>query len=222
MKNSDINNLLILTGIYLLLFGISELLFIKANLKAENTRKFIHVSCGIVSLSYVFLFETIWPVLIITVSFAALLYISKKLNFLNSIHKVKRQTFGSYLFPLALLFCFIVYLYLDNSIYYYLPFTIMVISDPLAAFFGKIMPLKTYKSGRYCKSIGGTIAFFISASLISFLLCFFLLEIGIFKILLISPVIGIISSLTEAFCKNGIDNILVPIVVVVTMYILHF
>ena len=222
MKNTDFYNLIILTLIYLIIFGASELLFVKANLKAEKTRKLIHISCGLVSLSYVFLFETIWPVLIITISFAALLYISKKLNFLNSIHKVSRQTFGSYLFPLSLLFCFSVYLYFENPVYYYLPFTIMVISDPLAAIFGKLMPLKKYKSGKYYKSIGGTIAFFISASLIAFLMIFFLLDIETLKILLISIAVGVISSITEAFCRNGIDNILVPVVIVITMYLLHF
>jgi phytol kinase len=222
MKNTDFYNLIILTFIYLLIFGISELLFVKANLKAEKTRKFIHISCGLVSLSYVFLFETIWPVLIITSSFAILLYTSKKLNFLNSIHKVSRQTYGSYLFPLAVLFCFSVYLYLENPIYYYLPFTIMVISDPLAAIFGKLVPLKKYKSGKYYKSIGGTLAFLISASLITFILTFFLLEMGISQILLLSLTVGIVSSITEALCRRGVDNILVPIVIVASMYILHF
>ena len=222
MKNTDFYNLVILTLIYLIIFGLSEFLFVKANLKAEKTRKFIHISCGLVSLSYVLLFETIWPVLIITVSFATLLYTSKKLNFLNSIHKVSRQTYGSYLFPLSLLFCFSVYLYLENSIYYYLPFTIMVISDPLAAIFGGVIPIKKYKSGKYYKSIGGTFAFFMSASLITYLTIFFLFDIEVLKILLISVAVGIISSITEAFCRNGIDNILVPVVIVITMYLLHF
>jgi len=222
MPKSELYNLIVLTIIYLTIFTVTEWFYIKTKTKAEHTRKFIHISCGLISLTYVILFNTIWPVIIITSAFALLLYSTKKLNYLNSIHNITRESYGSYLFPITILFCFSAYLYFDNSIYYYLPFIIMVLSDPIAAIVGSKYPIKRYKSGKEYKSIGGSLAFFISASLISYFMLLIILKINTPEIIFYSAIIAGVSTFFEGLSKNGVDNILIPISIVITIFILNF
>lgn len=217
---NDLVNLLILTGIYLTIFFLTELFYIKFKPEAEYTRKFIHISCGLVTMSFPAVFQSHWTVLIIILSFTALLYISKKYNFLNAINGIDRESKGSVIFPIVIYISFLVFDILNDKIYFYLPLLIMFICDPVAALIGKKFNYKKYYNGADYKTLSGSIAFFIVADIISFALIYWLKNYSTIKILFFSILISLITTITEAFSRYGTDNLLIPISAIILLYFL--
>ena len=221
MPEQDLINLLILICVYIILFTITEIFYLRKKVDAEYTRKFIHIISGLISMSFVLLFQTILPVLTLSGGFAILLYVSKYYKFLKSIHGIKRSSQGSILFPIVISICFYAYLEIDNPIYYYLPLILMILSDPIAALAGFLYPIKKYKNGSEFKSMGGTSAFFISATILSILFISRFSELDLWQTAGFSLIIGGVSATVEGLSKKGFDNLLIPVSTIIVLYILH-
>jgi len=163
--------LIIYSILYFALFGISEWLFYRGEKKVEYTRKLVHISTGLIALSFPFFIEAFWQMIILCGSFLLLMTVCEKMNWLKSITSVERKSYGSWLFALIVLVCFWVQQQFNSTLYYYLPILILSISDPLAALIGKKVNYKPLQVFGQIKSIGGSIAFFLSSLVI--LICFY-------------------------------------------------
>lgn len=192
---------------YLGLFSVSELLFRKCQVPAEHTRKLVHFGSGILALLFPIYFENLWAVGILCGGFLALLFLSYAWNILPSINQVQRKTWGSVLFPIVVFCCFFLAQNKGNLSYYYSPILVLAISDPLAALIGKNFPVKAYRIFGQGKSLGGSLAFLISAGLI---LNFSLLNLP-FSVVLLSAGSA---CLMEAVSTHGWDNLMIPIGVI--------
>jgi dolichol kinase len=152
-------------------------------------------------------------------SFLLLLYLSEKFNFLKSINSIERKTFGSVLYPIAIYLCFILnqVLVKNNGQYqfYFASLMILGISDPLAAIVGGKYPIFRFQKIAVGKSIGGSLAFFIAAFIISF--SFLTLDNKI----LICLAVSLLSTLAELFSYNGFDNLFVPLSCYLLFYIFN-
>ena len=200
--------------LFLCIFGMAEFAYRKLNVKVEYTRKFVHIASGLMCLSFPYFIQNKWLVLVLAVNFFLLLLLSVKFKFLKGINNVERKTYGSFLFPLTIFVMYIIYQKLNNIDFYYLPLLIFAISDPLGALIGKSFPIKKYTLFQQQKSYGGSLAFLISALLIGVVYYKFESQFIINVI-----TISILATITEAFSFKGTDNITVPLVVAITMYL---
>ena len=221
-SNQNLIAILSYSFCFLILFLISELLFHSLKCKVEISRKWMHFSSGICCLTIPFFISNHWIVLFLTSSFALILMISKKYNFLKSINSIDRKSFGSVLFPVTIYLSFVSYQYLNQGIvFYYLPILILAICDPIAALLGKKWPLGKYKIGSNYKTLIGSIGFFCSCFVVVLISLYLIkTENSIMELLLLSFIISIFTTFTEAICQNGTDNVFIPICVFACLLVL--
>ncbi len=219
--SKEIINTAVLAASFILLFAIAEFLYHKIKLRADLTRKIVHIGTGAITLLFPLMLDDHCPVLILCAAFALILILSLKFNFLKSINAIDRISYGSILYPLAVYGCYLAYDYFDKElIFFYLPVLTLAICDPLAAFVGKSFPYGIIKIGRERKTMMGFISFFISSIAITLTLFYFLPPEFFNNVLLITVLIASISSLTELFSVKGIDNITIPasVLLVLTLF----
>jgi len=209
---------IIMSLLFIVIFAIAEMGYHFLKLKVEITRKFVHIASGILCLTFPYYIQNKWLVLVLTVNFFLLLVISVKFNFLKSINGVERKTYGSFLFPFTIFILYCFYEFTDLKIYYYLPLLIFALSDPIGALIGKKYPLKKYSLFGQFKSVGGSLAFLVSAVIIC-LIYFNLFPITETNTIVLTLIIALVSTITEGISFKGTDNITVPLVVALVMFL---
>ena len=217
---------------FLILFGIAELLYHYANIKAEITRKTVHIGTGILTLLFPVLLENHWSVLFLCSSFALILFLSLKYNLLKSINAIGRKSYGSISYPVAVYTCFCFFAWNrdhrpeagNGYILFYLPILILAICDPVAALCGRRWPYGTYRVRKETKTLVGSSLFFITAFLISFLLLVLLnnTQHAILQTLIASALIALTTTVTEALCTKGTDNLFIPFTALFSLYFTLF
>lgn len=200
---------------YLILFALTEVLYRYARVPSEWSRKFLHVAGGGLSLLLPLFFRSFWWVLLLVVSFAGLLAVTKRFDLLHSVHKVERPSIGSVIFPLPVLLCFMLMEYQNNLLLFYLPMSVLIVADPAAFVVGRLFPWRPYRIANSGKTLSGSLAFATS----TFLLCFIILkEAGCGdNWLVLVFAITFLSTLTEAVSIRGWDNLTVPSLVAVLL-----
>lgn len=216
--NPNFKSYLILSGLFILLFIVAELLYHKAKVKAEYTRKFVHVGTGLLTLLFPLMFtQFIWVIMICT-SFIALLILSLKFNFLKSINAIDRKSSGSLMYPVIVVICFYYFLQQNQHsqtiqyYYFYLPVLIMALCDPLAAIVGKNYPKWPYTYFKQTKTLSGSLAFLLLALVLCLLLFPFAHPL---QLIVASSITALVACVAEAFSRNGYDNFTIPMSVVV-------
>jgi len=184
----------------------------KKGLNVEYTRKLAHTLSTLLCLVVPVLFSSHWYVLLITIISFSILYIGQRKQLLNSVHSVKRKTFGAYFLPVSFGATYYISLWLQNNIFFILPIVVLAISDPLACCFGKTFKSKIIKSG---KTLIGTSVFFLS----TFIICsafLFSQSMGI-NAIGIAIIISAIVSGVELASPNGSDNLTIPLSMIVSL-----
>lgn len=217
---------------FLVLFGIAELLYHFAGVKAEITRKTVHIGTGILTLLFPVLLVSHWSVLFLCSSFALILFLSLKYELLKSINAIGRKSYGSISYPVAVYICFCVYAWYHDHrpeagngyILFYLPVLILAICDPIAALCGRRWPYGKYHVRKETKTLVGSSLFLISAFLISFLLFIILNQTrhAILQTLIASALIAMTTTVTEAICTKGSDNLFIPLTALFSLYFTLF
>jgi len=200
--------------IFVMLLAESAYRLLKLN--TEITRKIAHIGSGIVALTYPRFIDNHWIVFALTLSFTLILFTSKKMGWFQSIFSVSRKSFGELFFVWSSWILFMIYQFTGQSIYFYLPFSIVVFADPVAALVGKSFPIKKYHVLGNQKSFGGSLAFFI----VTFLLSYYILQYFNFSSqnrFLLAALHAILLTLTEAFSIKGWDNFTVPFISVLIL-----
>jgi phytol kinase len=212
MNIQIIYTVLYLLGFYFIIL-VSEYIYHHHGIKAEITRKAAHVIGSLSSISFIYLFDSHWYVLIIGIVFFTLLFLSKRRGIYHSIDSIDRISIGSYLLPVSIYLCFLTSELFENSVYFLMPVLILGISDPLAALVGMNL-----KNARYIKilswhsrkTLEGSLAFFVMTFLISTYILYYY-SMSCFNSILSGIYIGVALTLIELFSSKGLDNITVPI-----------
>jgi len=215
--SGNLINTLMLSLAFLLLFGLAELLHHFFRINAEWTRKIVHLCTGVFALSFLFLLDNHWWVLLMSISFLGLLTLSMKFNFLKSINGVDRITRGSLLFPVVVYGCFLVYDHYDHLLFYYLPLLILAICDPVAAYVGKNWPWKKYHIRTYTKTLSGSLGFLAFALLVSWTLLSSLANSDFSTNFILAIGIALATTVAEAVSNKGYDNLTIPIAAVLVL-----
>lgn len=203
-------NVLYLALAFLVLFASAEWLYHKQEVKAEVTRKYVHLATGLLTMLFPLMLENHWLVLFLCGSFILILTASLRLNLLPSINAVERKTSGSLMYPIIVYGCYLVYSHYDQFMFYYIPILILAICDPIAAFVGMNYPRGQYQTFGKTKTWSGSIGFFMAAVTVCLLLM-----IGVEKMIFITvlPIAIAVSSMTtiaEAMTHGGYDNFTIP------------
>lgn len=209
-----------LAGLFLALFAVAEWLYKKRHVPAESTRKIVHAGTGLLTLLFPLWLFWWWQAALLCGSFLALLLLSKRFHFLNSIHGVKRETHGSILYPVIVAAAFFFYLYSINHFnsfqsryYFYLPVLVMAVCDPAAALAGRWhQKNKSFTSG---KTAAGSVAFFVTALVITliFIEVFKLRAIPSLHYLFLLLCLSFSATGAEYISKKGWDNFFIPLVI---------
>lgn len=219
MLKTDVINMIVLSGLFLALFGAAEFLYHVLKWQAEWTRKIVHFGTGFLTFLFPLMLRNQWFVLILCSTFAVLLILSLRFKWFPSINAIDRYSIGSLAYPISVYSCYLVFSYLDkNYIYYYLPILILAICDPLAALFGKRWPYGKFKVGEDYKTLVGSFTFLISAIVLTlFFFYWSQIERTTIELLFHSLLIALLATIAEALSKRGFDNITIPASVLGTL-----
>lgn len=231
--NQDALSFFAFGGLYLVLFASAELIYRLGKVKAEYTRKYVHVGSGLICFAFPCYFSSHWWVLALGIAFLALLLLSFRLpSLLPSINAVERFTTGSLLYPVAVYISFLAYVRFAHLAYFYLPMGIMAIADPVAALVGRRWGRRKFTIWGDSKSWVGCIAFLLTAFIVVLLAKIFLYNsISVLPgssvplstyFLLNYFLIALAATLAELIGVKGTDNLTIPFAVILTLIGIEF
>lgn len=219
----NIVHYLLFSIVLLIILFTGDFLFSFVNVKAEFSRAFTHFASGISCLFFYSAFTSEWFVVAICIQSILFILFTDKFGIFRSHHGVGRKTIGSALFFAGVLCSYLAAEFFNNEYLFYIPVSILAVSDPLAAVAGMKINSKKWPSlfstqGSY-KTVAGSTAFFVSSALI--LLAGFSLFIGLPFLdgALLSLIVAFIITITEALSIYGTDNLSVP---VACLFLLHW
>jgi len=218
--NQQIMYALIFLSIFLLLVVMSHILYKFLGVSSENSRKFLHVSGGILALFAPAFFTSHWWILVLcSLAFLLLLFTYVK-QWLPAVHQTARSSIGSVIFPIPLYLCFLIAEHRNDNLLFYLPISFLTISDAIAQWSGKKWEEHSLRLMNKQKTLIGSTFFAISALLISTAWgIVFRLEIE--QIILLAFITSLAATVTELISTKGWDNLTVPLITVVCILFLR-
>ncbi len=201
------------------LLVIGEALWRAKILKAELGRKFIHITVGT--------FVAFWPfymsfrqIQLIAVAFFVVVTASRSLNIFKSIHAIDRKTWGDVLFAIGILLASSI----TSSKWIFLAAILhLSLADGLAAVIGSNYGKKhQYKVLGFTKSVVGTATFW----LVSLLILITVITLGGANYYIVTFTAILLLPLTATAIENiavyGLDNLFVPLLIVVVLSQMSF
>lgn len=196
------------------LVGALKLLERVAHPHPEVVRKLLHVAMGLVVVTFPWVFDARWPVVVLAATAGGLLtvlrYMPRMRGGLGSvIHGVERPSLGEICFPAAVGVLFV--LARGDWLVYVVPMLILTLADALAALIGLAYGRVRYVTSEGLKSAEGSIIFFAVAFMSVHVPLLLFTDVGRAQTLLIATIVGLLSMLVEAVAIKGLDNLLIPI-----------
>jgi dolichol kinase len=211
---------LIFLLIFCFLLIVTHSLYKFFKVPSDGSRKFLHVCGGALSLFFPLFLRSHWWVLILCILAFLLLLITYIKRWLLAVHQTSRVSFGSIIFPVSVYICFFIALKLGNDILFYLPISILIISDTAAEWGGKKWGRLSRSFFNNQKTVMGSLCFAVSSLIISVIWLAYVFHLPIAKSLMISLSIAIIVAIAELVSLRGFDNITVPISALVLLDLL--
>ena len=182
----------IISIIFVSLFVIAEIAR-KKGVCTEATRKFVHFGGAFVTIFFPFILTSHWTVLALAIGFALIMIITKKFQFLQSVHGVERKSEGAIYHPIAIYSCFLYSQIIHQPMFYVISILILAISDALAALVGKNYGAKEYQvEVGIRKTVEGSVTFLLTSFLIVHLILLLTTNTGRVESVLIALLISII------------------------------
>ncbi len=187
----------------------------------ELLRKLMHVGMGLVTLSFPWLFDSPWPVLVLA-GLSILLMLSMRAvaplrdGVGQVVGGVGRQSLGEVYFPLGIALLWGFYLYgvqeppARRLLGYLIPALLLTLSDALAALVGVAYGQLRYDTPDGTKSHEGSLAFFLCSFLCVHVPLLLMTDRGRAETLLIAVLLALMMTLFEAIAWSGLDNLILP------------
>lgn len=203
--------LLVITVLAVLLGGLA-MLQKHRQLHPELLRKLLHIGMGLVTLSFPWLFNSVWPVVSLAVLSIISLLLVKRFKYASLksvVHGVARESLGEIYFPLAIAILFS--LSYQQPILFIIPVLLLTLADAVAALIGVRYGQTTYTTAEGVKSTEGSLAFFTVALLSTLIPLLLITQTGRVELLLISLILAILVMYIEALSWKGLDNLFIPL-----------
>lgn len=185
-----------------------------AEVEPEWTRKIAHVAMGGVTLTFPWVFEAVWPVVVLA---ALALVLMIGLRIFDPLHEamgqalygVDRASYGEICFPIAIGLLF--FLSRGDPILFCVPILLLGLADPAAAAIGLRHGKILYTTDEGIKSGEGSAGFFLVAFFCVHIPLLLGTETGRLETLLIATIVGLLVTSLEAISWRGLDNLFVPL-----------
>jgi uncharacterized protein (TIGR00297 family) len=223
---TDLNATVLFGAALLAAVGGGETLRAKAGWPAEASRRFVHALTGLLVVVCPLLFERPTGIYVLATGFVLVNLWAVPRRAFPGMHGIRRRSWGTVTFPLALLFALATCWTLDPSRVYVLQaaFLVLAVSDPLASAVGtRLGQPGRFRLGTNEKSVAGSLAFFLSA---------FGLTAGVLAVLGggALPLVDLMGTAfvaaalatgAEALAEAGWDNFFIVVAVVVPLTIAY-
>jgi phytol kinase len=179
----------------------------------ELPRKLLHVGMGVICLSFPWLFEAVWPVLVLSGVSTAMLWALRSVPLLRHhiggvIHGVQRSSSGDLWYPVSVALVFA--LAGRDPALYCAPIVLLALADPAAALVGRRGRLR-YATRDGVKTLEGSTAFGCVGFLcIQVVLALLRPSYGP-ELILVSAAMGLLTAVVESYAWGGLDNLFVPL-----------
>ena len=205
--------MVIVVAVLLALLGGLRSLRARYSLHAELARKLMHLGFGLVTLTFPWLFDSIWPVVAVSalavVNLLALRFVPAVRSSVGDVvHGVDRSSLGDLYFPVAVTGLFA--LARGSWVLYMLPLLTLTLADAVAALIGVSYGRLTYTGTDGRKSLEGSLSFFLVAFLAIHIPLLLFTPTGRAESLLIGLTFGVLVMLLEAVAWRGLDNLFIP------------
>lgn len=180
------------------------------------SRSFAHLSAGLITLAFPWLFSSHWWILALAIQSSLVLWTTRKLSLFPSHHRIAGKSAGSYLFFTSVYICFLASSYTGRKELFLVPMLVLSFSDVAAALVGRTYGKRSiYKS----KTIVGSIAFFITALPVLFLSYYYFLHWSLAGSICMTLLLAMLATTIEAYSPHGTDNFSVPFTMLIFMQI---
>jgi len=180
----------------------------------EWTRKIAHIVMGGVTLTFPWVFDAVWPVVVLAALALALmiglrLYAPLHDAMGRALYGVDRASYGELCFPVAIGGLF--FLTGGDPILFCVPILLLGLADPAAAAVGLRHGRILYTTDDGIKSGEGSAGFFLVAFFCVHVPLLLGTDTGRLETLLIATIVGLLVTSLEAISWRGLDNLFVPI-----------
>jgi len=183
-------------------------------LQPEVLRKGLHISMGLTTLTFPWLFENAWPVVLVAgastiafVAFRSRFVLFRRLA--RAMRRITRVSVGEYCFVTAT--CLVFVLAGDDPLLYCIPMLLLTLADSAAALIGTAWGRHRYMTMGDYKTIEGSATFFVVAfACIAVPLAWFTPATNPESIA-VAALIAFAVTVLEAAVGGGFDNLLVPL-----------
>jgi phytol kinase len=184
----------------------------------EVVRKLMHVGLGLTVLTFPWVFDDVWPVLLVIGLALGLLAAVRLVSGLRAklgsvLGGVARKSLGEFYFAVAVATLFVVSRGLPyENILYCVPLLVLALADAVAALIGVTYGHFQYVTVDGKKSAEGSTAFFLAAFFSVHVPLLLATDVGRAETLLIALILGFVIMLFEAIAWRGLDNLFIPLV----------
>lgn len=191
-------------------FAAAELWRRRRNAPTEWTRKTVHIGGGLVAMSFPWIFRSAWTVLALGVVFGGIIWGTRRLGLLGSVHAVERRSEGGIWYPIAIVLLFFVGF--GQPVFYLISLGALVLSDALAALVGEAYGRTPYEVEEDRRTVEGSAVFFLVTFFAAHLPLLLLTDVTRGAAVLIAVQIALLVTLFEAISVRGNDNLIVPLI----------
>ena len=215
----------VLVTLVLTLVALRRLQVVR-RLAPEVTREILHASMSAVALTFPWLFDADWPVLLLAVlgvgTMLAIRTVPTVRDALGGVLHVSDQpSVGDLCFPVAV--CGLYLFVGDSPVLYTIPLLLLGVAGPLAALVGVRMGQTAYSTVEGPKSREGTAAFAVLAFLCVHVPLVLFTPAGRVEGLWIAAIAAALATIVEAVSWRGLDNLFLPLgTVAILMRLLTF
>lgn len=201
---------------FLALIAITQTLYRYFHTPAETSRKFLHVSGGILALLAPLFIESHWWILLLCASAFLLLAFTYLKHLLPSVHQIRRRSVGSIIFPIPVYFCFLAAQKLGNPLLFYIPVSYLTLSDTMAEWSGRKWGMHSIQFMNKQKSLAGSLSFALSSLLVA-IAWGSGFNLPVPQIILLALTTATVATIVELVSTRGLDNFTVPMATLLCM-----
>lgn len=219
----DLSWFMIFNGVLGLGVGIGEVL--TRWVTPESSRRFVHAYTGLAVATTPWVFERPTFLYLLAAVFVAVNLWAIRKRVLRGMHGITRRSYGTVVFPLALMVALMATWSLDRQRVFALQiaFVVLALADPLASWVGSRFRSRRFSVGAAEKSVAGAVAFGLSSFSLVFAGLFALDPFGfsISHYAAVALIVAGLATAAELLGAAGWDNLTIVVAVLAPLIALH-